>query len=183
LTAPAPPRSGDPHRPPGPSHPGGSGAARGILLIAAAVIVGLVLLGKGLDDGGGTSAATGGGKSTTTTAASSQPTTSTTAAPQPHQPAQVKVLVANGANITGAASTANNTLIAKGYNALSPTNSPNVSTTTVYFAPGYQADATAIAQLLGAPAAGVQAMPAPPPLDVKGASVLVVLGPDVAKKK
>lgn len=157
---------------------------RGVLLIVAAVIVGLVLLGKGLDNnGGGSSTAAGGTKSTTTTTAASQSTTVTTAAPQPHQPAQVKVLVANGAGITGAASTANNTLIAKGYNALSPTNSPTVSTTAVYFASGYQADAAAIAQLLGAPAAGVQAMPAPPPLDVKGASVLVVLGPDVAKKK
>jgi hypothetical protein len=154
-----------------------------VLLIAAAVIVGLLLLGKGLDSDDGGDVAAGASGTTTSTSSASQSTTLTTATPQPHQPAQVKVLVANGAAVTGAASSANNTLIAKGFNALSPTNAPTVTTTSVYFAAGYQADATAIAQQLGAPAAGVHPMPTPPPLDVKGANVLVVLGPDVAKKK
>jgi hypothetical protein len=94
----------------------------------------------------------------------------------------VKVFVANGAGIQGAAGKAVETLTPLGYVAVAG-NSPNrVQTTTVYYTEGYQAEAQGVAAALGAPAASVQPMPTPPPIaDIQGAQVLVVLGPDVAK--
>ena len=45
---------------------------------------------------------------------------------------------------------------------------------------GYEADAAALAAAIGVPAESVTAMPDPPPLDLTGAQILVMLGPDLA---
>jgi hypothetical protein len=168
----------------------GGAAGRGLLLIAIAVIVGVLLLRNGFDDNGGSASApvTDGGStettvSTNTTAAGGGSTDSTaaTTAPSVRPPNQVKVFVANGAGIQGAAGKAADTLKAAGYVAVAG-NSPNrVQTTTVYYTEGFQAEAQAVAASLGAPAEAVQPMPTPPPVaDIQGAQVLVVLGPDIA---
>ncbi len=167
----------------------GGAAGRGILLIAVAVLVGVLILRNGFDSGGGSSSpptTSAGGAvtsvSTNTTAAggSTESTAATTPSTRPAN--QVKVFVANGAGIQGAAGKAVETLTPLGYVAVAG-NSPNrVQTTTVYYTEGYQAEAQGVAAALGAPAASVQPMPTPPPIaDIQGAQVLVVLGPDVAK--
>ena len=168
----------------------GGAAGRGILLIAVAVLVGVLILRNGFDSGGGSSSppttSSGGGAvtsvSTNTTAAggSTESTAATTPSTRPAN--QVKVFVANGAGIQGAAGKAVETLTPLGYVAVAG-NSPNrVQTTTVYYTEGYQAEAQGVAAALGAPATSVQPMPTPPPIaDIQGAQVLVVLGPDVAK--
>jgi hypothetical protein len=91
----------------------------------------------------------------------------------------VKVLVLNGAaGKTGVAARATQQLQAVNYNVLSPDNAPDAPVSTVYFTPGYQSDAQAIAGALGI-TTPVAPMPAPPPVpDIRGANVVVVLGAD-----
>jgi hypothetical protein len=164
---------------------GGGAAVRGAVLIAVAVILGLVLLSKGIEDGnlislgtdnGGSTSGTGDG-ATTTTATAGETTTTTLAPPRP--PNEVKVLVLNGAaGKTGVAARATQQLQAVNYNVLSPDNAPDAPVSTVYFTPGYQSDAQAIAGALGI-TTPVAPMPAPPPVpDIRGANVVVVLGAD-----
>lgn len=182
----------------------GAAAGRGILLILFAVVIGAVLLGQGFDDDDG--ATTG---STAQTDDSSQTddsgaeigditdqtatdgsVTSTTVASAARPPAEVTVLVANGSRTDGVASLNSDELNRLGYTVGQPTNAIDVATgqntqvdqSTVYFAEGYQADATAVAEALGIPATQVAAMPvapdAPPVADLGGANVLVVIGLD-----
>jgi hypothetical protein len=168
----------------------GGAAGRGILLIAVAVLIGVLILRNGFDDNGGSAApGTDGGTTptsvspnTTAVGGGGTDTTAVTTAPSVRPPNQVKVFVANGAGIQGAAGRAADTLKAAGYVAVAG-NSPNrVQTTTVYYTEGFQAEAQAVAAALGAPAESVQPMPTPPPVaDIQGSQVLVVLGPDVAK--
>ncbi len=99
-------------------------------------------------------------------------------------PSAIRVLVANGTSVTGAATRFTNALRTAGYNVLSPVNStsPAVSS-VVYFEKGDRADAMAVAQFLGVGAGAVQ--PAPSSLPVQssmGAMVLVMIGPDLANQ-
>lgn len=168
---------------------GASGATlRGALLIAVAVVVGVVLLGKGFDTGflpttsetpseraaddddEGDGGDDGAEESTTTT---SPPTT--------HAANQVRVIVLNGGGPTGAAGDSTTALGTAGYTTLEAGNSdPPVPATVVYFTPEYQADAAAIATSLGI-TAEPQPMPATPPPGAPPAGevdVVVILGPD-----
>ena len=163
---------------PAPVGPGlGTAAFRGALLIAVAIALGAGLLAKSFGSGGPTH--TGATHSTTTT------TVATTASTQPvqHNPAEVKVLVLNGVDrtksIAGPAAAA---LRALNYVTLAPSDAKaNVQTTAIYFQPGYQADAAAIAQKFGVPSSAVAALPSPlpPSVDAAGdANVIAVVGPD-----
>ncbi len=101
-----------------------------------------------------------------------------------HPPAEVRVLVANGTSVAGAAGSTREQLVtSQGYNGLAPTNattSPDES--AVYYVPGYELDARQIAQILNAPPQAVAPMPADPPVeDLAEAHVLVVLGPDLVQ--
>lgn len=168
--------------------PGGA-TARGALLITAAVVVGVVLLGKGFDDGvlpstsetpseqaangddGGTEEGGEGGETTGTT----EPATPTT-----HAAAEVRVQVLNSTGPSGSAGAATEALSATGYVTLAAANAADrtAPATAVYAAAGYEGDAQAIATQLGI-AAAPQPMPAPPPPPAPAdAHVVVVLGPD-----
>ncbi len=169
---------------------GASGATlRGALLVAVAVLVGVVLLGKGFDTGflpstGGTSNEAAddedddeGGSDGETDGT----TTSTTAPPTTHVPAQVRVVVLNGGGPAGAAGTSSTALAAANFTALEPGNTePPVTTTTVYYVEGFQADAAVVAGTLGITAVP-QVLPPTPPAGTPAAGeveVVVVLGPD-----
>jgi hypothetical protein len=162
-------------------------AGRGAVLLLVAVILGIVLLNK-TDE---TPTTTVEQRETTTTARrGSTPTsvftTSTTIAL--HQPAEVKVLAVNGTTTPGIGGRAKDALLAATYNALTPTDAKTkpVKTTVIYFAPGYQADATAIATLLKAPLTAVAPMPADRGALLKdarnaaAAHVIVIVGDDIA---
>ncbi len=178
-------------------------AGKGAVLIVLALLVGAFVLGRGFDggDSGGSLATSDSAVDDTTTdddasadvdengdAVAVDPADSPGTEDLPlttpsHAPDTVKVLVANGGNITGAASVASGTLAARNYVMLDPTNSPeNAETTTVYYEPDYQPDADAIAQILSVSPTAVQPMPATEPgpsgVDTRGAHVLVVLGND-----
>jgi hypothetical protein len=157
---------------------------RGAILLAVAVVVGVVLLRTAPNEASSVSTS----RSPHTTlprlpspSSGGGPTTAGVA----HQPSQVTVLVANGTRVTGAASRVKNVLLQAGYNTLAPTDatSTDATATAVEFAPGYQADAAAIASTLSLPASAAQPIPTPAPVsDTKGANVIVVVGTDLASQ-
>ena len=136
-------------RPPteGPSNP-----ARGIVLLAAAVVLGLFLL-RALEDSApsddiataptGTTAA--GGEATDTTAGEDGGDTTTTAAPL-RQPAEVVVRVANVSGVSGAAGERTEQIAAAGYQTVEATNGPEgqqLDATQVLFVDGFEGEARA----------------------------------------
>lgn len=157
------------------------------LLIAAAVLIGFVLLLKGFSQEGGivdttSSKADQAGESTTTTLAAlggvDETTTTTLGAGK--SPAEVTVMVANASGLPGVAGTMATRLKTGGYTKVDTTNAAMSKTSAVYYAQGAQAEAMAVAKSLGVEDTAVAAMPASPPADPKGAQVLVVVGSDKA---
>jgi len=174
------------------SRSAGIQAGRAAVLIGIAFLIGFLLLHR-VPGGASDSVSTGtvpqaslptvpsptrgvGSTPTITSAPVASATTSTTRAPK-----NVNVLVANGTATAGLASRVTETLRAKGYNTLTPTDtSGQVTASMVYFEPGYGSDATAIARALGLSPTVVGAMPTPSPVPSLGtANVLVVAGPNL----
>jgi len=172
-------------RPAQPTPPPGQGSvARGVVLVAIAVVIGLLLLRD--DDSRSTQVAVGtegSGEvdgSTPDTSEDDEAVSTTTTTAAPRQPSEVKVLVANGSGTNGAAGGATDALEALGYVTGTPANAERVPATVVYFTEGYEAEAQALAEAIGAPATAVTPMPAVAPVDdLQLANVLVVLGPDL----
>jgi len=179
-----------PARAPGrPSDQSGAAGARGALLLAIAVVLGIVLLNSfdrvpttevdaildGLD---GTTTTVADGPAGTTPAA-------TSTIPPARAPGDVTVLVANGTDIRGLAGATATALKGIGYNTLSPTDTGQpVPATKVLFSPGFEAEARAVATSLQLPPTAVEGVnPAsPPPIrDTLGANVIVLLGGDVSR--
>ena len=162
--------------------------ARGIVLLAAAVVLGLFLL-RALEDSGSDDVATApsgtttpGGETSDTTAAGGDDDTATTEAP-PRQPAEIVVRVANVSGVGGAAGARTDQLAAAGYQTVEPTNGAEgqqLDATQVLFVDGFDREAAALAEQMGAPSDGVTAMPAQPPVDPGGAQIVVLLGTDLA---
>ncbi|MGI9624804.1 MAG: LytR C-terminal domain-containing protein [Acidimicrobiales bacterium] len=203
-------------------------ATRGVILAAAAVLVGVLVLGQaysddtpsfetaspapesgdsGGDDGSsddsssddstsddgssdsgatddtGTDSSTDGGDSSDAGGDSTDGSTDGGTDPPNilHPPAEVRVLVANGTSVAGAAGRVSDILEARNYGVLTPTNTTEpLDATVVYYVPGYELDARQIAQIIEAPPESVAPMPDTPPVDdLNEAHVLVGLGPDL----
>ena len=170
-----------PAQPPAPAAQGS--VVRGVILVVVAVAIGLLLLRD--DDSGSTQVAVGTDRSGQVTGTPSEEedpeatTTTTTAAPRP--PSEVKVLVANGSGVNGAAGGATDALEALGYVTGTPANAERVPATVIYFTEGYQPEAEALAEAIGAPGTAVTPMPAVAPVDdLQLANILVVIGPELA---
>jgi len=170
--------------------------ARGAALVVVAVLVGLFLLRNGLDtsevvtasrDDSSTDGSDAGDDEGTDEAAdegaTDEGTTETTVAAR--TPDQVPTIVLNGSGVSGAAGNYSEVLAAAGYQLTNPTGGnvdegKNVPTTQILFAEGFELEAMAVAAAIGAP----NIVPAPlgdtPPGTIVGASVVVVLGPDLA---
>ena len=173
-----------PEQPPAPPTQGS--VARGVVLVVLAVVIGLLLLrdddsgtaqvAVGTDGSGEVDEPTDGGDDSDDPTTS---TTTTTAAPRP--PSEVKVLVANGSGTNGAAGGATEALEALGYVTGTPANAERVPATVIYYTDGYQPEAEALAEAIGAAATTVTPMPAVAPVDdLQLANILVVIGPDLA---
>jgi hypothetical protein len=156
---------------------------RGVFLVVIAFLIGVGLLHSadrsqsiGVTQTG-SPATTSKPKTTTTVAA---PTTTTTTLPL-RDPKTVKVLAANGSNTDGIGNKVRLKLQAASYDALAPvTATAKTPTTIVYFNPGFQGEAIALAGLLGVPPASAQAMPAKPPVPQLGtANIVVFAGDDI----
>ena len=174
-----------------PSGAGASTGARGAVLLAIAVVLGIVLLNA--FDRTPSSVDVDSileGLTTSTTLADGGPdataapvVTSTTRAAR--APGDVTVLVANGTDVRGLAGLTANALKGIGYNTLSPSDTTRpVEVTKVQFSPGYDVEARAVAATLGvAPTAVEAASPAnaPPIADTLGANLVVVLGADIPR--
>ena len=168
--------------------------ARGAALVVVAVLIGLVLLRNGLDtseaitsNGGspGTdSSATDGGDGGD---GGDDGTTTTSTTVVAREPGEVPTIVLNDSGVGGAAKKYSDALAARGYTLTNPAgaNENDSSTTSevtaVYFAEGFEAEAVAVVAAIGAPATVVPAaLPDPPPGPIASASVVVVLGTDLA---
>jgi hypothetical protein len=169
-----------PRRPPSNN----DAASRGLILVVVAIAVGAILLWKGGSvgfDSDGSSVDIGAGVETTTTAAPDDTTTTTAAPDVTVAPAQVKVVVANGAGVSGLAGATTEFLATQGYsNSVATDAISQVPVTAVYAAEGFEGNATVIAGLFGVDPATVQPLPAEPlagdqPAD---AGLVVVVGPD-----
>jgi hypothetical protein len=162
---------------------------RATIIVAIAVVIGVVLLNRSPSGGPGVVATSG--ATTSSTAASSSPVVTpvvtspigpgTTSTPL-RAPQDIKVLVANGTTSSGLASRVSSILHGKGYNTLASTNSSLRPTgTIIYFSSGYGPEGAVLAQALGVPSSAAQAMPSPPPVaSLNGANILVIAGPDLA---
>ncbi len=163
--------------------------ARGAALVVVAVLIGLFLLRNGLDtsetvvaspdsstDGRDSAADAGTDESTD----EGTDTSSTIAA---RTPGEVPTIVLNGSGVSGAAKRYSDALAARGYLLTNPTGAnatTNASVSQVLYAPGFEAEAAAVAVAIGAPPTVV---PGPlgttQPGTINGASVVVVLGSDL----
>jgi hypothetical protein len=155
---------------------------KGIVLIVFAVVIGFVLLQD--EPGSQAQTATGSGEGGGLTIDDDDTTDSTIATTTTiRTPAQVKVIVANGSPVSGAAGRTTEDLKTLGYVTGDPANAPSaVQTTQILFQVGYEAEAKALATQLGVAETAVAAMPTPAPVaDLDGAVILVILGPDIAK--
>jgi len=112
-------------------------------------------------------------KTTTTLASTTTLATSTTVAGRP--PAQVRVEVLNASGKEGAAGAMSNTLKAAGYTIAGLGNATTQKGTTVACKTGFDAEAAALAQKVGA-GATTQPLPNPPPASAANADCLVTLG-------
>lgn len=170
--------------------PGAPNAVRGIVIVVVAGVLGLVLLARGgtnslLDNDESVVAQTH-VTSTTGNVPTIAPAPTTLAAPTDTKaPAEVSVAVFNATAgaITGAAGNAKAKLVPLGYNNVTLADAASaIEATAVYYAEGFESNATAIAQALGydpgvvAPADGAANNPG----QGQGASIVVVIGTDAA---
>lgn len=160
----------------------GMAAGRGAVLLAVAVVLGIVLLNAADDTPTGVSA--GGSATTSTTGRTSTTAAPTTIATLPQKtPAEVKLIAGNGTDVKGVARKATDELKAAGYNVLSPVDAPKVPVSAVYYVGEYSREAAAVAAQLGLPATTVAPVPTPPPLaDSRGANVVLIVGPELAQR-
>ncbi|HEX2043790.1 MAG TPA: LytR C-terminal domain-containing protein [Acidimicrobiales bacterium] len=161
----------------------GGSSARGIALLAVAVLLGVFILNQ-TDPGSSASQSTEELEDVTTTTISANGvnTLVPTTAPRPARPpAEVKVLPANGSGVAGLGGRVGDRLKARGYtNTLAATNTTReVSASSVEFNRDFEPEARAVAEALGLPPTVVKALDSPPVADTRGADVVVLIGPDL----
>ncbi len=149
-----------------------SAASRAFLLIFVAVVLGIVILWKGLDDDPQKASSITSSSSdvtaqileeqpadlppldvseiSTTTVAVVETTTTTSSPPLPTRPPNtVTVLVLNGSGVGGAAGAVTNLLKPHGYTTLSPANGNKDEKSWVYYKPDFSPDAKGVTDVLG----------------------------------
>lgn len=169
------------------------GVIRGALVLAAAAVLGVVLLQR-LDDAPKAQGAPRITVVTQPTVPSSNPTEttipsedlveSTVSATPPRNPAEVKVLAANATGRAKIAARVSGVLSRAGYATVTPKDTiTQGAKSQVLFQAGYETDARAVANFLGVPSTDVSvAIPPLPVRDSGGANVIVVVGSDMANK-
>ncbi len=164
----------------GPSHGRAGPVWRGVLVVAVAVVLGILLLPSATRPPVGTSLAA----STSTPPTSLVPSSTTTTTTPPPPAPEVHVLVANATVINGVAGAVTTFLGTKGYSTLTATNATaKVSSTEVFPVSGAVGAASEVATALDLPAASIQGATVPVPVaSYEGATVVVIAGPDLAAR-
>ena len=177
-------------RPQRPSAPAPNPASRGLILVAVAVVLGVILLVKGggvgfegSDDDLTIDADSSGEETPVEDAAA----TTTEAAPVTSvAPAALTIVALNGAGINGYAGASQQFLSVAGYTSTTAaTAAAQTAETIIYYAPGFEVDAATVAALFGLDLTAVQPLPegtqlAQNPAELPaGTNVVVWLGPDV----
>lgn len=158
----------------GPSRTGHIDVTRAVILVVAAVVLGVVLL-HGITR---TPAASSAPTTVPTTAPAAAPTTTTTTVPH----SGVTVLVANGTSAANVALHYTAVLQAQKWDMRPATDTTaTVTASNVYYAAGQQNAANEVATELGLKLSAVQPLTATVPVPgVSGADVVAVIGPDLA---
>ena len=161
----------------------GGSSARGIALLAVAVLLGIFVLNQ-TDPGSSASQSTDDVSEPATTDLPNEDTTLVpTSAPRAARaPAEVRVLPANGSGVAGLGGRIAERLKASGYtNTLAAINTTrDVPASSVEYNRDFEPEARAVAEALGLSATVVKAMDSPPVTDTRGADVLVLIGPDLS---
>jgi LytR cell envelope-related transcriptional attenuator len=167
-------------RPPaGAPRPSPSSPAKGIAVVAVALVLGVIILWRVPRSGGAGSASGSAKTTTTTTSTTTAAATTTTAVPSM---AGVNILVVNAAGVAGAGGKVANLLKAGGLVTLPPGNAvqSGANQSSVYYADGFQAQANRVAQLLGLPAAVGVIDATQIKGGAQGAQVVVMVGKDLS---
>ncbi len=183
-------------------------AGKGVLLIIAVITAGIIVLNQGFDkDNSATSVPVPSTQETQETEEQNQeieqetttpsqdsseenngeeinegsPSTSTSVL---HPPAEVRVLVANGTDVTGAAGATLDTLVANaGYNGVGAVNDLGEEVlleTFIYYSQGYDLDAQNVRLIINGDSSNVLPLPEILPIDdLSDANVLVHVGADL----
>ena len=184
-------------------------AGKGVLLIIAVITVGIIVLNQGFDkDNSANSAPVLSTQeplndtqeqnqeieeeTTTPSEAASEESTGgegnegsqPTSTSVLHPPAEVRVLVANGTDVTGAAGATLDTLVANaGYNGVGAVNDLGEEVlleTFIYYAQGYDLDAQNVRLIINGDSSNVLPLPETLPIDdLSDANVLVHVGADL----
>lgn len=181
-----------PARPPAVSDDGPA-STLALALIVATVVIGLVIFFKGINHDTTDQAVTSGPANTTTTTSpndrNAAPTTTTpsqagtiTTPPSTKAPADVNVYVVNSADPAKTlAGPMANELTSLGYTVTGRVDGPVSSESNVWYIPGYESDAKAIATSIGFGTSTVAPLPDPAPVTVPpGTAIVVSIGTDKA---
>jgi hypothetical protein len=168
--------------------PSRANPARGVALIATAVILGLFILRNGYEQRtdvdtstGDTAAEEAGGESTEAPAGGTTPDGETPVQAPERPPAEILVRVANASGVTGAAAAQTDELVGAGYRTVEPTDArEQVEVSRVLFAPGFDREAATLAVNIGVAPESVAPLSDPPAAELEGSNILVLLGPDLA---
>ncbi len=166
----------------GPGPPNQGVGAKGVVIVAAALVVGIVLLNK-FDDAGAPFTPRVDVESGTTTTRRLPTGTAlpTTTLRQPRPPSDVRVLPANGTNTTGLGARTNDFLRRANYNALAPIDASRLlDATIVAYKPEFEAEARVLTQLLQLPLSAVRPLDDSTPVpDTRDADIVVIAGNDL----
>ena len=183
-------------------------AGKGVLLIIAVITAGIIVLNQGFDeDTSASSVSAPSTQETQETEKRSQEIEQETTAPSEvsteenngeevnegspststsvlHPPAEVRVLVANGTDVTGAAGATLDTLVANaGYNGVGAVNDLGEEVlleTFIYYSQGYDLDAQNVRLIINGDSSNVLPLPEILPIDdLSDANVLVHVGADL----
>jgi len=176
---------GGSHEPTDRAHSG-----RGLAIVIAAVVIGIVLLPSATRAPLAASARTT--TPTTTAASAGRPAghghghhgTTSTSTTTTVAPASIHVLVANATSTNGVAGAVTRFLASKGFSTLTATNALlKVTASQIYTVGGATADTSSVAAALSLPATSTEpAAAAAPVASTTGANVVVIVGPDLATR-
>jgi hypothetical protein len=151
------------------------GALIGGSVVAVLAVIAWVAFGSSSDTTVATPATTTTSRNSTTTTVPPSSTLASTTTVAARPPAQVRVEVLNASGVAGAAGSQATTLKNSGYMIAGVGDATRRQGTVVTCKPGFETEAAALAQAVGA-GATTEPFPTPPPTGSENADCVVILG-------